>query len=1215
MPGKMYSQALLLIVLVAVGVTKNLLHNIDSDSDASVSVCSQGSSDVTREIASSEEKSSELGEENSKNKSKRVRHGDEHRDGSGCDSDSDRNSDRDGGAGVYSNESDVSVWSGNETDSEKEDTPAEKESRHFRKAQASEKRWGDVRDVLKRMYISSQRTVREDTLCTVCRQNVAVIRCLDCTTTPAVNHRISGVLSGGGGLLCGECDQRVHFFAHFHRRQDFVKGFWRPVPPSREFDAETQEWSDSATKFFPIAPTTCDGCGSKDSFGIQDEDGNDAFVVGGELVYIKHGRHNFNKVSFICQKSDCVHVQLQGPLEFLQMGAWPASASILTPKRLGTYIDESVFKEWDRAASYSPETSLKGFLRAKEAEGEDWGCGSDQQTRHKIGESAFRRAFNEYSQLKGCLKEELGMLPPHECPCCSEECRSIHCDGNRKLFTFDRNYEMWRTPYPRNKPLFYEDQEMLRYLQALDIVTGCDRKRPKKRDTHCGVGHWKSAEDSKEHKVNRDVTGVYFAVCSHGCPLKAANMVKMGERWGFAHKMLTQEYRPKQLGVFFLDIMCKWFKWYLKTCDRFDEADPSTVEFLRKHGDSGAQAVQEAKDITDPLTDLPMLTKFLCSEMHVKLHGQWCQILFGPNFSIYCGLETGEEGEQANSILSRVSKNTRNMSRVGFMAVIAALAEHICELKVLMQPKSLVIRFNKAMVEEPKARQKYGQLLAAAEERLGMKIDAMECLKQLKNLAKRQINMAESDESDAIKFFKLSAYISEAQWVLQTANASNGRCFSEQDRIMVDVLKVLPNFAKKQTKKRRQKNSNLNVDLDRAEEGQAHEEHNGGRLAQLHAQTQQLVHALPNLLAEQKKLKAILMERYPSSTMNDSDVTCDDSDVNERRLLDMGRAEVGEAVMIALQHQIEGFQMAILQHEADSSKKGATPKQKAKHVSKMNETSKKLRAAVAKYNNIVVLFPESRYTTVTFAEIRRSEYQWMVPRAEKQLGAVGDGLLRHVGLKDAIALCEAFVRTKRIKNELRMVKREMRSFMKYYQDIRYQLLRKTSELSHTMENLVTVDDEGQQDDDADAQASSSSSRRHIGGGVVDDGINMMAATTGRPSDQAEELLRGQLAIVRKYEHFVCRQLGAAYSSFSQVLGLDGSSVRVDDEQGRGAAQHDGHQHVEDEQEEEADSTMSIDEARYFSDDGDDEDVEDREHYSSTSGVVSGDDDDDGFIQL
>ena len=44
--------------------------------------------------------------------------------------------------------------------------------------------------------------------------------------------------------------------------------------------------------------------------------------------------------------------------------------------------------------------------------------------------------------------------------------------------------------------------------------------------------------------------------------MKAANMVKMGERWGFAHKMLTQEYRPKQLGVFFLDIMCKWFKWY-----------------------------------------------------------------------------------------------------------------------------------------------------------------------------------------------------------------------------------------------------------------------------------------------------------------------------------------------------------------------------------------------------------------------------------------------------------------------------------------------------------------------------------------------------------------------------------------------------------------------------------------------------------------------------
>ena len=48
--------------------------------------------------------------------------------------------------------------------------------------------------------------------------------------------------------------------------------------------------TSAATKFFPIAPTTCDGCGSKDSFGIQDEDGDDAFVVGGELVCIKHGK-------------------------------------------------------------------------------------------------------------------------------------------------------------------------------------------------------------------------------------------------------------------------------------------------------------------------------------------------------------------------------------------------------------------------------------------------------------------------------------------------------------------------------------------------------------------------------------------------------------------------------------------------------------------------------------------------------------------------------------------------------------------------------------------------------------------------------------------------------------------------------------------------------------------------------------------------------------
>jgi hypothetical protein len=89
------------------------------------------------------------------------------------------------------------------------------------------------------------------------------------------------------------------------------------------------------------------------------------------------GRHHFRKVSFKCQTPECGHLQLQGVSELMRIGAWPASASLDKPKRLNTFIDESVLKRWDLTTKHSPETSLQGFLRTVEAEGEDWGCGAE----------------------------------------------------------------------------------------------------------------------------------------------------------------------------------------------------------------------------------------------------------------------------------------------------------------------------------------------------------------------------------------------------------------------------------------------------------------------------------------------------------------------------------------------------------------------------------------------------------------------------------------------------------------------------------------------------------------------------------------------------------------------------------------------------------------------------------------------------------------------
>lgn len=48
------------------------------------------------------------------------------------------------------------------------------------------------------------------------------------------------------------------------------------------------------------------------------------------------------------------------------------------------------------------------------------------------------------------------------------------------------------------------------------------------------------------------------AVCRHGLPLKAANMIKSGERYGFGHMLHTTDFAPKGgVRVVYYDVMCK----------------------------------------------------------------------------------------------------------------------------------------------------------------------------------------------------------------------------------------------------------------------------------------------------------------------------------------------------------------------------------------------------------------------------------------------------------------------------------------------------------------------------------------------------------------------------------------------------------------------------------------------------------------------------------
>jgi hypothetical protein len=50
----------------------------------------------------------------------------------------------------------------------------------------------------------------------------------------------------------------------------------------------------------------------------------------------------------------------------------------------------------------------------------------------------------------------------------------------------------------------------------------------------------------------------FAGVCRHGILLKAANMIKSGERYGFGHMLYTTDFAPnKGVQLVYYDVICK----------------------------------------------------------------------------------------------------------------------------------------------------------------------------------------------------------------------------------------------------------------------------------------------------------------------------------------------------------------------------------------------------------------------------------------------------------------------------------------------------------------------------------------------------------------------------------------------------------------------------------------------------------------------------------
>lgn len=91
------------------------------------------------------------------------------------------------------------------------------------KSKAQHEAWESIRPICHQIHVQCQ-AVPEPSLCCSCNEACAVVKCLDC------KHE--------GLLLCGLCDDKLHPFAHFHRRRSFQNGFCEPLPPHFGFDED-----------------------------------------------------------------------------------------------------------------------------------------------------------------------------------------------------------------------------------------------------------------------------------------------------------------------------------------------------------------------------------------------------------------------------------------------------------------------------------------------------------------------------------------------------------------------------------------------------------------------------------------------------------------------------------------------------------------------------------------------------------------------------------------------------------------------------------------------------------------------------------------------------------------------------------------------------------------------------------------------------------------
>ncbi|KAK9795482.1 hypothetical protein WJX73_003008 [Symbiochloris irregularis] len=484
----------------------------------------------------------------------------------------------------------------------------------------------------------------------------------------------------------------------------------------------------------------------------------------------------------------------------------------------------------------------------------------------------------------------------------------------------------------------------------------------------CG-GLWTAARETGSRHEKMHITGRFFAVCKHGIPHRACNLIGTGEKFFYSHLMRTDYCYQQQPYAISHDVNCMYSTWEQRTNQAIlGSSDPDV------QGSAAFHRVQAT-------AERAACVKQLLPDMHAKVHAWPCRTKFGPDFTPDIGIGSGEQCEQLFAELYRWAPSTKHMSAAGSTDALTGAAIHIGTRKRHDQAADLSRRYKQAERELHKVERTLdrdcadllGQPASQCTERLA------ELEAALQRLGAEHSAASRVDATDIVKLVKCNQEVVDTERLYEAQFPGLGETIGR--------LKALRLIAS---------DGDLNLSSMHAMAVQAHQQLQGARDRRDRLWTQILLHSQGST-GQQLEMEALL-------------------DMSIPQVVDVHIEDRHRRIEAAVAHR--NNQRRLLLNEAVG----------AQEQQRYNKRLRKATAGIKELvNELDCLRAHGSAPATDPTDVERvlaAEFPWVAT------GVNDDGLLG-LGVYEAMRLHAMASKVRRNKEELPLLRKEMGQYLRY----------------------------------------------------------------------------------------------------------------------------------------------------------------------------------------